>query len=440
MNNWILVISLSFLFVLLFLINNKKFGPQNLMVLSFLGPAILVVYYEDYIRYEVGLFTIFVVVLLISMFSLGVFLQPKVKSREYLKYSNAYFVVNKKISNIFLTVVILNLFVQYRYLMQLGAIYGASNIIAAYSVARLALVDYQNTGIIDVRMPYYGIILSVFASIIGKICFHVYVYNRFVRKENDRRLLWVVIVYFMSLLFATGRAAFLPVLVHAVYVVMVILSTKMSIHKIIKKCLKQISMTVIVGIAFFSVLGAMRQNADGDYSYETDNNFTITTYFAAPILGLDVYLKKGAPRSDLFGEHAFKEFYDYARIFGASFQRSQFHKEDFYAGNISSNVFTGLYYWISDFSIFGACFYALFWGAVVGYFYRRKVSPSNIVGVYFRSLLYYSIIQMFYDDQFNSIVSFFTLFGIYIIILFQKKCRYIKHNNVPKYEKNRHIV
>ena len=181
---------------------------------------------------------------------------------------------------------------------------------------------------------------------------------------------------------------------------------------------------------FFLTLGSFRSSIEGDEIAEIDVEWTVATYFAAPIIGLDVYISKGIKQSTYIGEHAFRDYYDYARIFGANYKRSQFHKDDFYVGKGSSNVYTGMYYWLSDFSIFGACIYAIFIGWIVGFFYRRKVNYGSIIECYFRSYIYFCLCMMFFDDQFNNIFSLFLLFKFFFIVYVQK--HYINEREVSR--------
>lgn len=83
--------------------------------------------------------------------------------------------------------------------MQLGALKGASSLLEAYAASRLVLVEYQNTGVIEVARPYYGIVLSLLASIVEIICLHIYILNRVVKNYNDKRLLLIIILFFLSL-------------------------------------------------------------------------------------------------------------------------------------------------------------------------------------------------------------------------------------------------
>ena len=427
MNNLILIISLLFSFTFLYLLHKKKVGPSNIFVLSFLVPSILVVIYKDYFSTDISINTILVLNILIAMFSIGEFSQSTKRKKLCKKVITMLeFHIGKKLFYIFILVIIVNLYIQYRYLMQIGSLMGASNLISAYAVSRLALVEYQNTGNIEVQMPYYGILISLIASCIEICCLHIYVYNKAFKGINDTRLIVIIALYFLSLLFSTGRAAFIPVFIHAIYVTLIFYGLKMSIRTVIKKYYKKIIVVVLLFFAVFLMLGAIRQNVDGEKNMEIDSSFTLKTYIAAPVLGLDMYINGGMQRGEYIGEHTFKDFYDYARMFGVPYKRTQFHKEDFYVGKGSSNVYTGIYYWLSDFSFLGACFYSLFLGMIVGYFYYRRSNCASIARIYLGSYLYYSLLLMFYNDQFNAIFSVLMIFKIMVIVYIQKKCLVVR--------------
>lgn len=423
MTNWILVASLLYLFIFLYLLHNKSVGPSGFLVLSFLIPSVLVLFYDDYFTTYVSIDTILIVNVLIVMFSLGELTQSRKKQlicNKERSLPNLY--IHKNVFYLFLLIVLVNFLVQYRYLMQIGTLMGASNLISAYAASRLVLVEYQNTGVIDVQMPFYGVLISIIASCVEIVCLHIYIYNRVFKRVNHNRILLIIMIYCVSLFFSTGRAAFIPVFIHAIYITLLFLTARMPIRQVLKKYYRKIIVVVMVVSSSFLLLGALRQNIDGDGDIEVDPSFTLKTYIAAPILGLDIYINNKMKPSEYIGEHTFKDYYDYARIFGAKYKRSQFHKEDFYVGKGSSNVYTGFYYWLSDFSFWGACLYSLFLGMLIGYFYYKGTNYGNIVRVYFISYLYYSLILMFYDDQFNVIFSVIMMFKIILISYMQRKC------------------
>lgn len=421
MNNLILIFTLIIAFVLLYKIHNKKFGPSNILVLSFGIPSVLIVIFSDYFSYEVSIETIVVINLLVGMFAIGEMTQSKrIVKGHASKMCYPNFVIGKRLYYVFLGIVLFNTYVQYKYLMQLGALKGASGLIEAYAASRLILVEYQNSGVIEVARSYSSILLSLVATIVEIVCVHVYVLNRVVKKYNDKRLLIVVIVYFISLFFSSGRYAFVPVIIHLAYLVIVFLEMKMQIGLILKRYRKKILAIALIGGAVFVALGMLRSGTDGN-AEELDAKFTVTTYVAAPIIGLDIYIKNGMKRAPYIGSHAFRDYYDYARLFGASYKRIQFHKEDFHAGKGSSNVYSGFYYWLSDFGLLGASFYALFLGLIVGHYYFRKPNLYSISEIYLRSFLYYALVMMFYDDQFNNLFSLFMLVTIVALNYIQRR-------------------
>lgn len=436
MNNWILVFTLLVSFVVLYLIHNKMIGPSNVLVLSFLIPSILIIAYDDYFSYEISLETILIINFLIGMFSLGEwFLSERRCNLKKTPICQSPIILGKKLYYTFLLITICNTYVQYNYLMQLGALKGASSLLEAYAASRLVLVEYQNTGVIEVARPYYGIVLSLLASIVEIICLHVYILNRVVKNYNDKRLLLIIILFFLSLFFATGRYAFIPIIVHLVYLLIVFLKTKMNVALIFKKYRKTILATLFAGATVFVGLGILRSGTDDNNAADLDAKFTVTTYIAAPIIGLDIFVKDGIERSAYVGVHTFRDFYDYSRFFGVSYKRIQFHKEDFSAGKGSSNVYTGFYYWLSDFGLIGAFIYALILGLICGSYYYRKPNLLSISEIYIRSFLYYSLVMMFYDDQFNNLFSVFMIFTIIVLKytqkrLMQNRVKVIKKKNI----------
>ena len=420
MNNFILVLALVLLYGISYALHGKRIGPSNVLVLAFLLPALLVLYFDSYFSHQVSFITIAIISSLLCSFILGeVFSAIFLNMRRSGKEKIVNFRIGKGWYYFFLLISLSNVFVQYDYLMQVGKLFGATNIVAAYASTRLMLIEYQNTGQIEVHMPYYALLLSMLALCIEVVCFHIYVYKRVVDNVNMKRLLPVIFLYFLSLLFSTGRAAYFPVLVHAIYSLFVIFRYRYKPSNLVKKYFAKIVLGCILGGSLFLVLGALRQNTDGDDHVEINTSETIATYVAAPILGLDIYICNGMKRSNYIGEHTFRTYYDLARIFGVPYKRTQFHKADFHVGKGSSNVYTGFYYWISDFGFLGACLYSMILGVLLGYFYNRKPILHNVLEIYFRSFLYFAVLMMFFDDQFNSIFDVFLVLKLLIIYYLQ---------------------
>lgn len=419
--NVILLISLCFLFVLAYILHGRRIGPSNIFVLSFLIPTIVVILYEDYFNYEISSDTILIVFVILLLFVIFESIPNAIKKKQIVIQRRPVYNIPKSYFFIGLIVIIINLWLQYRYLMEVGAYYGANNFVSAYAATRLMLVDYQNTGISVVRMPSYSIIFSVLSASIEIVGAHIFIYKRLFEKKTDLRLLIIIVLYIITLIISTSRASFFPVIIHLIYVFLICAKQLYSRTVLIKKYLFKSLILIILGCVFFLYIGALRVSSDADDIAEVDASWTVASYVGAPIIGLDLYVKKGLKRTEYFGEHSFRTYYDIARLLGIPYKRPQFHKEDFYVGKGGSNVYTGLYYWISDFSMWGAFLYAAFWGWLIGLFYQKEPSVEKITGIYVRSFFYYVLAMMFFDDQFNSIISIMMLLRLLIIYILQKK-------------------
>lgn len=427
MNNWLLFFILIALFVLFYYSHNRKIGPSNILVLTFMFPLVIVLFLDSYFSYEIGLETIIILssVLLTFHFCelLPVLFKSKIRKNNYYQDEGQYVVFVKPTWLILAYIIVfINLVFKYQYIMAVGAQYGASNLISSLAAARIMLIDYQNTGDAVVRLPFYSIIITMISGWINILCMHLFLYKKVVQKEMDWKLFGIVAIFILSLIFTTGRAAFFPVAIHVIY--LLILFSNISdriIYNLRKKAVKVFSV-VTVAFLLFVVMGSLRSSGeDEDEEVRMPISFVVATYAGAPIIGLDVYVKKGMQQAYYFGEHTFREFYDYARILGVPYKRSQFHKDDFYAGKGSSNVYTGLYYWISDFTLWGSLAYAALLGLIFGTFYSSKPRFENVAECYLRSYFYYALLLMFYDDQFNTIWSINLFVTLLVVNYFKNK-------------------
>lgn len=424
MNNWILFCWFLILFTLFYLTYHRRIGPSSIFILSLMVPLFVVLINDSYFMYEIGIESIIIITIVLVLFhsfSLIPLYYKKYKKEKRIKDVVYKVVIPKKWILIAYLIVSTNLIIKYKYIMAVGAEYGASNLISAYAATRLMLIDYANTGVADVRLPYYAIIIGLLSGCTEILCIHMALYKKIILREFDKRLWGIVIISVAALFLETGRAAFFPVIVHTVYLIIVFLDISRSIGTFVSKHLLKIASIISVGIFLFLVMGSLRQDKEGSGEIELSASNTLATYVGAPIIGLDIYIKRGIEQNDYWGEHTFREYYDWARIFGVPYKRSQFHKDDFYAGKGSSNVYTGLYYWLGDFNIWGTFIYAIFLGFIFGNIYSRKPDYGNIWECYLKSFFYFCLIMMFFDDQFNNIWSVNMVLRLSVIYYFQKK-------------------
>lgn len=403
-----------------------RIGPSNILVLTFTFPLIVVLFYSSYFSYAMGYDTILILSLILITFHVFECISMKINDKLSL-YSckeecNQYqVIVGKEWVILAFIIVLANFVVRYRYIMAVGAQYGATNLISSLAAARLMIIEYHNSGEADVALPYYAILLSFVAGWVNILCMHIFLYKKIILKQMDIKLGIIILIFLSSQIFSTGRASFFPIAVHTVYLLIIFLNIGDYFVQFVRKHLIKVVTTFLCASLMFLVMGSMREDKEGEGDVELPFTFVVTTYAGAPILGLDVYVRNGMKRAYYFGEHTFREFYDYARIFGVSYKRSQFHKDDFFVGKGSSNVYTGLYYWISDFSLIGAFVYSAFLGLIFGYFFSSRANLTNVAGCYIRSFFYYALILMFYDDQFNNLWGIYMLSTFCVVYFFQKK-------------------
>lgn len=421
MNNWILFCWFLILYAIFYHTYHRRIGPSNIFIISLMVPLFVVIINDSYFMYEIGIESIIIITTVLVLFHSFSLIPLYFKKKRRLNNVVYQVDIPKKWILIAYIIVSMNLIIKYKYILAVGSEFGASNFISAFAATRLMLIDYANTGVADVQLPYYAIIIGLLSGCTEILFIHMALYKKIILRKFDKSLWGVVTISIASLFLDTGRAALFPVIVHAVYLTIIFLDISKSIGTFVSKHFFKLASIATLGILTFLVMGSLRQDKEGSGEIELSASKTLATYVGAPILGLDIYIKRGIEQNYYFGEHTFREYYDWARIFGVPYKRTQFHKDDFDVGKGSSNVYTGLYYWLGDFHIWGTFFYAIFLGYIFGNIYSRKADYGNIWACYLKSFFYFCLIMMFFDDQFNGIWSVIMIIRLFVIYYFQKK-------------------
>ena len=231
MNNWFLFFILIILYGVSYIIHKRHFCASYILILTMLIPVTTLVLLQSYIQYELSLETIAVITLLIVLFQIGEIIVSRRGisiQKENARCNNL--VIKKRYKYLPTLIQILNLIVVYRYLMQVGAQYGADNILSAYAANRINTFELQTTGEANVSPSFINIFMTTLASCIEIICLHIALVQKIIWKQKiDKWLILPIILFFVLLLFESGRAPMVPVIVHFAYLYFLLSNLSLSL-------------------------------------------------------------------------------------------------------------------------------------------------------------------------------------------------------------------
>ncbi len=427
MNNWFLFFILIILYGVSYIIHKRHFCASYILILTMLIPVTTLVLLQSYIQYELSLETIAVITLLIVLFQIGEIIVSRRGisiQKENARCNNL--VIKKRYKYLPTLIQILNLIVVYRYLMQVGAQYGADNILSAYAANRINTFELQTTGEANVSPSFINIFMTTLASCIEIICLHIALVQKIIWKQKiDKWLILPIILFFVSLLFESGRAPMVPVIVHFAY--LYFLLSNLSLSLLLRRHFFKIVLFICAVGVFFIAAGSIRDQSnikDSSNIEVIDPLDAFAMYVGGPIVGLDIYVRKGLPEYPNMGEQLFKPFYDIMRKIGFKFERPRLHEEKFYLKKMETNVFTGFCYWIKDFSLIGAFIYSFVLGLIFGYIHlleiNKRIRLDNIIGRYYISIFYWGLVMVFFNNALRNILSIETFFKIIILFVLIK--------------------
>lgn len=442
MNNWILFLFLSFLFYLSYVFHGRKIGPANILILDFLIPITLILCMSSYFEYVLSADTITIIICFVCLFVIGeTIIITSGKKRKEKKCKCIILDINKKYSIFVLVIQVVNLLLTIRYVLMVGAYYGASGLLSSYAANRLNQTQLFINGYTEINPPFINYMFSQFANAVEIVSLHVLLFRVFILKNkvsNSKWLAWSVIVFLLSTILDSGRLSVVPTIIHAFYVF--IIFSGGSFANLIKRYYAKIGIALSAIFLFFVVSGSIRdrENINEVQGETIDVVNAIAMYVGSPIVGLDHYINAGMKSYPNMGENMFKIVYDILRKLGLNFEHLQLHEETFYLKNIASNAYSGLCFWIRDFKLIGALCFALIIGAVFGTIYIKTqnniIRKDNIIGVYICSMMYYALIMAFFNDQFRFILSEDMIIKIIIIYIVQKaiviKYKYVSTNQI----------
>ena len=409
--------------------------PSFALIFPMLISACVVICFQSVIQYEISLLAVTVLFVMMCFFVLGEF-SALIVDRSITR-KTTFFEIRPSLAfkRLSLLVVLVNFILQLNFIRDVGNVYGAADLLSSYAANRLNTLELQQTGMSKIDPPGYISLVSVLATGIEILCLHILLLDKLKLKKTkvDKYLLFTVIIYFASLFFNSGRAAFVPVVVHLFY--LVLRFSNKSLSSLIKTNKVLFSIAGAIIFTLFLLLGNLREKSSlsGDVNFDVDGNYMTALYIGGPLVGFDIYVNKGMPpydnkgftRNEYIGQGTFKEIYNVLRKFGIDTKRPVLHEEKFYLKEIEANVYTGFCHLIRDFGLYGSLLFMFVIGAVISHLdvlvQKNRIGYDNVIGLYTMSWIYFSLLAMFYTNEFYFLFSVdYFVYRVFLLLLFVK--------------------
>ena len=289
-----------------------------------------------------------------------------------------------------------------------------------------------------------AIILTLVFEIYAYLYLYYFLYDAIVAKVIKKRLLLPFIGYLIITISFTGRNQMIMSIVMCIWMLVYIHYS----HYKKKKYISDKLLNKIIKIGFISIVllllyaSATRNNSD-----EGANTLlkVITSYFSAPIFGLDGNMEKliyGINGQKMcFGYYTLQELHSFFNSFGADIAVPVFHNLPFFSyQNGSSNIYTCLLFPILDYGIAGMLLTRFLIGVVSGMLLNkvRKLDYSkkeNVSWIIFVGILFYDAFSAYIADRYyDNILSpstliKYTIFSYWVIKVFGNCKRNIKESD-----------
>lgn len=413
--------------------NKHHIRPSIALIVPMIISACMIIILQSYIEYEISWLSVFVLVLMLFFYLLGELFSSNLGVKIGRKNLICQLEPQQWFKRFALFILFVNFILQYKFIRDVGAAYGAQDILSSYAANRLNTLELQQTGDSRLSPPTYIGIISILSSAVEIICLHLLLLNRKRTGNVDKYLLFSVIFYFLSLFFNSGRAAFVPFVIHFSYLIIRLNDKPLS--SLIKDNKIVLSSVGILLVAIFLILGNLREKSSlsGEVNTETDGSLTAAMYIGGPLVGFDIYANRGMPpnylggfsRNEYIGQNVFKGIYDVLRKIGIDTKPPILHEDKFYLKAMETNVFTGFSHLIRDFGLVGALFFIFMLGLLIGHIdtliKKNRIGNDSVIWYFTMSWIYFSLLAMFYTNEFYFLFSVdFVLYKVLLIYFFMK--------------------
>lgn len=249
--------------------------------------------------------------------------------------------------------------------------------------------------------------------------FYTYIYiNNFIcdkaDKSNRRKLLIPIIISALtSLLYNGGRSSFMHLFVAIIFTYILILRDKLNFKEFNKKVIRIFSRATIIGII---LLFALLPLIGRDYSNISKYDYT-TFILGTHIPSFNKYITKENKPKSIVGYDTFSSIYYVMNKFDIiDYSAPLTHDWTWYVEGLTSNTYTGMWDYYSDFGILGVILFEFIIGFVIYKFYSNFYK-GNVVLDIFVMINMYTIVDQIRDEQFITLFNTSTIAIILIIFI-----------------------
>ena len=252
-------------------------------------------------------------------------------------------------------VLILDIYIEYNYIMTFSAAYGLASDFFEAMVQYKVIMTFHDSDDILVAPPWYRNVLMVMAAAFAYFSIYVFIKRKIV--ENKLSLIYGfnIFLYIIYSLMGGGRSETFRVITALIFMWYIFYREKniscFSAKRVLARIIVLMSIVSFLFIAFIYVVG--RSQADMDFEAVIMAMFI---YAGAPIFNLDIYLQNPWTQTHgIFGELTFIRLINW--LGGKLGDSSLIYELDLpflsYQNYNLGNVFTTFYAFIYDFGFMG---------------------------------------------------------------------------------------
>ncbi|RKL61648.1 oligosaccharide repeat unit polymerase [Thermoanaerobacteraceae bacterium SP2] len=240
----------------------------------------------------------------------------------------------------------------------------------------------------------YSRIMILAFTLVSSIIF----YSNPIRKNKRFFLISLIIASFFTV--TGGNRGIMFMLVLAIFFSYIIVKNPKNIKVFF--ILQMVTLIILTIFIVFSFMKFVYQDQSNTFEFIMNH---MRVYFSTSTLAFVQWAESS--RDYLYGANTFRFFLAILNTIGYNIEVPRTVQEFVWVYGDLTNVYTVLYYYAKDFGLFYAFIIQLVLGMIHGFFYKRSVLFKGIrpffIGV--QSLLYFPLIDQFFDDKYFSIFS-----------------------------------
>lgn len=381
---------------------------------------------------SINIYTVFVISIGLILLGVGNILaivtyDLLAESKNYATNSPKKFYCNvDNKSFVFLIILLILFYVTYSYFLHIWSIAQSinvsNNLIAILTNARLVLL---NTDIDTNFILQQGLI---FTQAVSYIFIFIFIYKviSYGFKYEFIKYLFPVVFYIFQIILSTSRTPFIRLSIYIFIITLIILRKKNGKINVFRFKTFIFILVIIFIFAFsFYALGALTGKTDSLNFFRT-----ISVYIGSPIIGLDRYLRLSI-RSEFFGKETLYGLYNILRRLGFDVISYRYQLEFIRESTFSTNIYTSLRRYISDYGLFGMLLIQFLLGYLYGLSMNFITNSKKIgLSLVLFSAFFFPIIESVWEERFLNIIISSTTIYLIVYITFVYFLFFGRHKNI----------